>query len=63
MAPTTSCDVCDREASPTLVLTPWYDLVLCDDCWPLGRAAALTGACLCLDCLRHQHQHRQEVAS
>ena len=56
-----ACDVCDREASPTLVLAPWYGLDLCDDCWTFQDAQAKAGACVCLDCLRHQHQHRQEV--
>jgi len=55
--PALSCDVCDRDASATVLLARWHDCHVCPDCLATLAARGQAGLCACLDCLRHQQQH------
>jgi hypothetical protein len=55
--PASACEVCGRAASAT-----WYDLLICAACVAAAEARAATGACVCLDCLQHQHPHSTGTA-
>ena len=54
-----TCEVCERPASTAGMLTAWYGVVLCLPCVAVAEGRAATDACVCFDCLRHQHD--QEV--
>jgi len=51
------CDVCDRDASDTVVLARWHALNVCTEC--LQHKEEMDAAeCECLDCFRHAIQHQ-----
>jgi hypothetical protein len=54
------CDVCDRDASETVVLADWHGCQVCTDCLTHKEAmdAEEAAACECLDCFRHAVQHQ-----
>lgn len=57
------CEVCDRDASDTVVLARWYDCDVCTECLQQKEEmdeaeAAESERCECLDCLRYAVQHQ-----
>lgn len=51
------CEVCDRDASDTVVIARWHDCNVCTDC--LTHKEEMDAAeCECLDCFRHAIQQQ-----
>jgi hypothetical protein len=55
------CEVCDREESAARPLTLWEGAAMCENCLAAVDSQIAKGACVCLDCLRHEDQHRQDA--
>jgi hypothetical protein len=53
------CDVCDRAESASRSLTRWAGTTMCAECLAAMDTQIAAGACVCLDCLRHEYEHRE----